>query len=116
MRTVLVVEDDLLVQDVTRNELEAAGYQVIVAANADEAIAVLEARRDIHLVFTDVHMPGSMDGAKLAVVVRDRWPPIHIIVTSGNERPVALPADAVFISKPHISDTVVAAIRMFDGM
>ena len=116
MRTVLVVEDDLLVQDVTRDELEAAGYQVIVAANADEAIAVLEARQDIHLVFTDVRMPGSMDGAKLAAAVRHRWPPVNIIVTSGTGRPLTLPANALFIPKPYLSVAVVASIRSFEGM
>jgi CheY-like chemotaxis protein len=116
MRTVLVVEDDLLVQDVTRDELEAAGYQVIVAADADEAIAVLEARQDIHLVFTDVRMPGSMDGAKLAAAVRHRWPPVNIIVTSGTGRPLTLPANALFIPKPYLSVAVVASIRSFEGM
>jgi len=63
--------------------IENAGFEVIQAGNGDEAIAILKARPDIHVVFTDIHMPGSMDGLKLARFVRDRWPPIKIIATSG---------------------------------
>ena len=63
--------------------IEKAGFEVIQAGNADEAIAILEARPDIHVVFTDIQMPGSMDGLKLARFVRDRWPPIKIVATSG---------------------------------
>lgn len=114
LKTVLVVDDDLLIQDITREELEEAGYQVIVASNADEAVAILEARQDIHLVVTDVEMPGSMDGLKLAAAIRDRWPPVHIIVTSGKLHPLTLPTNTLFIPKPHGRDAVVAAIRMLE--
>ena len=94
MATVLIVEDEFLVRNVLQIELEEAGYDVILADNADGAIAILEARADIHLVFTDIDMPGSMDGLKLAACVRDRWPPIHIIITTGNARPREIPANA----------------------
>ena len=87
MVTVLVVEDEFLIRQVLQIELEDAGYEVILADSADAAIAILEARSDIHLVFTDIDMPGSMDGLKLAACVRDRWPPIHIIITTGKARP-----------------------------
>jgi two-component system, response regulator PdtaR len=60
-----------------------AGFDVVEAGNADEAIAILEARPDIHVVFTDIQMPRSMDGLKLAEFVRGRWPPIKIAATSG---------------------------------
>jgi CheY-like chemotaxis protein len=60
-----------------------AGYDVVEAGNADEAIAILEARADIHIVFTDIQMPRSMDGLRLARFVRDRWPPIKLVATSG---------------------------------
>lgn len=63
--------------------VEASGFEVVEAGSAGEAIATLEARPDIHVVFTDVQMPGSMDGLKLARFVKDRWPPIKIITTSG---------------------------------
>jgi CheY-like chemotaxis protein len=64
--------------------VEAAGYRAVEASNADEAIAVLQARKDIRIVFTDINMPGSMDGLKLARAIRDRWPPIELILTSGH--------------------------------
>ena len=116
MPTVLVVEDEVLIREFIRDELEATGYNVIEARHADEAIAVLEARADIHLIFTDIDMPGSMDGLKLAAYVRDRWPPVHIIVTTGKSRPLTIPANALFISKPYRSETVVAAIRTFESI
>jgi two-component system, response regulator PdtaR len=114
--TVLIVEDDVLVREVVQIELEDAGYDVIVAGSADAAIAILETRMDIHLVFTDVDMPGSMNGLKLAACVRDRWPPVHIIITTGKERPQEIPANALFIPKPYLGQTVVDAIRTFEHM
>jgi two-component system, response regulator PdtaR len=80
---VLVVEDDVLLRLDAVDILKRAGYVVVQAGTADEAIAILEARPNIHVVFTDVQMPGSMDGLKLAKFVKDRWPPIKIIATSG---------------------------------
>jgi CheY-like chemotaxis protein len=113
MPTVLVVEDETLVRELVVEELEEAGYSVVVAINADQAIAILEARQDIHLVFTDIDMPGSMDGLKLAAAVRDRWPPVHIIITTGKVRPLEIPADALFIPKPYVGTNVIAAMRTF---
>jgi two-component system, response regulator PdtaR len=75
--TVLVVEDEPWVRLSVSEDLAEAGYDVLVAANADEAIEILERRRDIRLVFTDVDMPGSMDGLKLAAFISDRWPGAH---------------------------------------
>jgi CheY-like chemotaxis protein len=114
--TVLVVEDEFLVRDFLQNELEEAGYDVILADSADTAIAILESRADIHLVFPDVDMPGSMDGLKLAACVRDRWPPIHIIITTGNPRPLEIPANALFIPKPYLGRAVIDAMRTFENM
>jgi CheY-like chemotaxis protein len=116
MPTVLVVEDEGLIRDVVKGELEDAGYSVVVARHADAAIAILEARNDIHLVFTDIDMPGSMDGLKLAACVRDRWPPVHIIITTGKARPATIPANALFIPKPYVGRNVVAAMRTFENM
>lgn len=100
---VLVVEDEALVRMVTVEIVELAGYDVIEAADADEAVAILEARSDVVLVVTDVDMPGSMDGLKLAHAVRDRWPPIKLLVVSGQSRLTAaeLPVDARFLGKPY---------------
>ena len=64
------------------------GFTVYEAGNADEAIALLELHGDIRAVFTDIHMPGSMDGLKLAHYVRGRWPPVKFIITSGQARPL----------------------------
>jgi two-component system, response regulator PdtaR len=80
---VLIVEDEFLLRLDSAETIESAGFEVIQAANADEAIAILKARPDIHVVFTDIQMSGSMDGLKLARFVRDRWPPIKIEATSG---------------------------------
>lgn len=97
-------------------ELKGAGFDVVPAENADHAIAILEARQDIHLLFTDVDMPGSMDGLRLAAAVRDRWPPVHIIITSGKVRPPEIPANALFIAKPYLGRSLVAAMRTFENM
>jgi len=99
---VLIVEDEFLLRMDSAAAIEEAGFEVVEAANADEAIAILRRRSDIGVVFTDIQMPGSMDGLKLARLVRDRWPPIKIIATSGR---VALgegdlPEGGVFIAKP----------------
>jgi CheY-like chemotaxis protein len=82
--------------------IEEAEFDVIEASNADEAIAILEARPDITVLFTDIQMPGSMDGLKLAAAVKGRWPPIKIVATSGlvNVRPDDLPEGGRFLPKP----------------
>jgi CheY-like chemotaxis protein len=111
---VLIVEDEPLVRLCAVETVEGAGFEVIEAANADDAIRILESRTDIRVVFTDIHMPGSMDGLKLAHAVRNRWPPIKIIVTSGRERITEreLPAGGRFFAKPYdpvqIQDTLRA--------
>ena len=116
MSVVLVVEDETLISELVAEELEVTGYTVVIANDADQAIAMLEARQDIRLVFTDINMPGSMDGLKLADAVRDRWPPVHIIITSGKIRPMEIPANALFIPKPYVGENVVAAMRTFENM
>jgi two-component system, response regulator PdtaR len=113
---VLIVEDEFLLRMDSAVVMEEAGFEVVQAANADEAIAILGMRSDIEVVFTDIQMPGSMDGLKLAAAVRDRWPPIHIIITTGKDRPREIPANALFIPKPYLSRNVVAAMRTFENM
>ena len=116
MATILVVEDDILLSLDTSEALEDAGYDVIAAANADEAIKVLETRNDIRTIFTDINMPGSMDGLKLAAAVRDRWPPVNIIITTGMKAPTSdkLPANSIFIAKPYRNDKVLEAVHSFE--
>ena len=115
---VLVVEDELLLRTNAAEMTADAGFDVVEASNADQAIAILEARPDIHVVFTDIQMAGSMDGLKLAHFVRGRWPPIKIIATSGHFKiqDGDLPADARFIPKPYQSAQIVSAIRELTGM
>jgi CheY-like chemotaxis protein len=114
---ILIVEDELLLRLDSAETIEHAGFEVIQAANADEAIAILNARLDIHVVFTDIQMPGSMDGLKLARFVRNRWPPIKIVATSG--RVVVgnddLPVGSVFLPKPYRGAEVVATLRQLTG-
>ena len=100
---VLVVEDEFLLRMDAADMITAAGFEAITAANADEAIDILEVRRDITVVFTDIQMPGSMDGLKLARAVRGRWPPIKIIATSGHAhvRETDLPYGGRFLRKPY---------------
>ena len=114
---VLVVEDDYLIRLNAVELIENAGFDVIEATDADQAIEFLLARNDIRVVFTDVDMPGSMDGLKLAAAVRNRWPPIEIIVTSGKVTPApgSLPPRSRFIPKPYSADRLVDAIRAFAG-
>jgi CheY-like chemotaxis protein len=109
---ILIVEDEFLLR-LDSAEIESAGFEVIQAANADEAIAILKARPDIHVVFTDIQMPGSMDGLKLARFVRDRWPPIKIVATSVHVTVDEddLPAGSVFLPKPYRGAQVVATLR-----
>jgi CheY-like chemotaxis protein len=114
---ILIVEDEFLLRMDSAEVIERAGFEVIQAADADEAIAILTARSDIHVVFTDIQMPGSMDGLKLARFVRNRWPPIKIVATSGHVRIVAddLPAGSVFLPKPYRGAEVVAVLRELTG-
>jgi CheY-like chemotaxis protein len=93
--------------------LTHAGFRVVDAANADEAIAILESRRDIRVVVTDIQMPGSMDGLKLAATIGNRWPPIALIVTSGRilVPQQELPEGGHFLPKPYSSAGLVEAIQ-----
>jgi DNA-binding NtrC family response regulator len=109
---VLVVEDHALIRFNAIDLLETAGFEALEASNADEAISLLKTRADIVLVFTDVEMPGSMDGVKLAHFVRNRWPPVKLIVTSGKVIVEAshLPEGARFFPKPYNGDKMVEAV------
>ena len=109
---VLVVEDEILVRMAIVGELEDAGLTVFEAAHADEAIALLEAHPSINLLFTDVEMPGSIDGLKLAAAVRNRWPPVKIIVTSGQFKlsDSHLPQGSLFFPKPYLGSAIAAAL------
>lgn len=99
---VLVVEDEMLLRMRAVDIVEDAGFRPIEATNADEALSILESRSDISLLFTDIQMPGSIDGLKLAHAVHDRWPAIKIILVSGQVTPSDgdKPIDSRFFGKP----------------
>src|ERR1700761_7617841 len=110
---VLIVGDEFLFGMNATDIVADAGFEVVEAANADQAIEILEARRDITVIFTDIQMPGSMDGLKLARAVRGRWPPIKIIATSGHVGVVErdLPEGGRFLPKPYSPAQVTGVLR-----
>jgi CheY-like chemotaxis protein len=110
---VLVVEDEFLIRTYAVDVIKAAGFEVLEATNAEEAILILESRTDIRIVFTDIQMPGSMDGLKLAHAVRDRWPPVQIVATSGHQvvQESDLPAGSLFFPKPYSPEKVAQTLR-----
>lgn len=109
---VLVVEDSPLIRMGAIELVENAGYEALEATNADEAIQILESRSDIDLVFTDVQMPGTMDGVKLAHYIRERWPPVRLMVASGREiiEESSLPVGSRFFPKPYNDHTIADAM------
>jgi CheY-like chemotaxis protein len=112
---VLVVEDEFFSRLHAVDLVEAAGFRAIEASNADEAIAILEARKDIRIVFTDIDMPGSMDGLRLARAIRERWPPIELILTSGHVDVTDsdVPERGLFFSKPYRDKEISSALQKF---
>jgi CheY-like chemotaxis protein len=110
---VLIVEDENLVRFGAVAMVEEAGYEAISASDADEAIHILEARSDVRVLFSDIQMPGSMDGLGLVWVVRERWPPVALIVTSGKSDilDTDLPAGGRFIRKPYDRSQIETLLR-----
>jgi two-component system, response regulator PdtaR len=111
--TILVVEDEPLVRLVGSLLLSDAGFNVIEACNAEEALRVLEAGSDVRIVFTDVEMPGALDGLGLARCVHERWPSIGVIVTSGRCEPPRQKQGLteLFVAKPYASSTLMHKIE-----
>ncbi|HZC17600.1 MAG TPA: response regulator [Caulobacteraceae bacterium] len=100
---VLVAEDEILIRQLSVCELEGAGYRVIEAADAGQALAILETGIPVDVLFTDVNMPGEIDGIGLVRMVHQRWPDVGLIVTSGRVDITddELPGDGHFIPKPY---------------
>jgi two-component sensor histidine kinase/CheY-like chemotaxis protein len=115
---VLVVEDEMVLRMRAVDIVEDAGFTAVEAVNADEAISILEARSDISLLFTDIQMPGSMDGLKLAHAVHDRWPAIKIILVSGKVNPseAERPTDSRFFGKPLGVEEMTAQLQVMIGV
>ena len=110
---ILVVEDEAIIRMAAVDMLEQAGFAVVEAADADSAICMLELRNDVRAVFTDINMPGSLDGLRLAHAIRGRWPPIHLILTSGRlaASEADLPTNGRFIRKPYRAEDVIGTIH-----
>jgi len=109
---VLVVDDITLIRMGAVDLVQSAGYEALEAQDADEAIRILESRDDIDLVFTDVQMPGTMDGIKLAHFIRNRWPPVQLIVASGRDilEESSLPTGSQYFSKPYNDHAITDAM------
>jgi two-component sensor histidine kinase len=114
---VLIVEDEMILRMRAVDIVEDAGFHPIEAVNADQAISILESRSDISLLFTDIQMPGSIDGLMLAHAVHDRWPSIKIILVSGQVKPsdAERPADSRFFGKPLGDAQMVAELQTMIG-
>jgi len=116
-RVVLVVEDEMLLRMRAVDMVEDAGYLPVEAIDADEALAILQSRSDIALLFTDVQMPGSMTGLQLALAVHESWPRIKIILASGQLKlsKSEIPENSRFFGKPLDSGEMIAEIREMLG-
>ena len=114
---VLIVEDEMMLRMRVVDMVEDAGYVPVEAVDADEAMAILQSRSDIVLMLTDVQMPGSMNGLQLAHAVHERWPPIKIILASGQLKLSGsdIPQDSRFFGKPLQSDEIIAEMREMLG-
>ncbi|MEO6839171.1 MAG: response regulator [Bradyrhizobium sp.] len=114
---VLVVEDDMMLRMRAVDMVEDAGYTSVEAVDADEAFSILQSRSDIALLFTDIQMPGSMDGLQLAHAVHERWPHLKIILVSGQLElsGIQIPRDSRFFGKPLVSGQMIAEMQNMIG-
>jgi CheY-like chemotaxis protein len=110
---ILVVEDETLIRFWAAGLLEENGFSVLEAENAEAALKVLESRPDVKLLFTDVQMPGSLNGMELAREVHARWPHVLLVITSGRERPTRaeIPDDGRFVAKPYNAEELLGQVK-----
>lgn len=107
---VLVVDDEPMVRVIAVEGLEEAGFSVIEATSAEHALDMLHARRDVGALFTDINMPGALDGIALAKRVHELWPSVKIVVTSGRGLPGPVPDEGRFLRKPYSLDELAQVI------
>ncbi len=110
---VLIVEDEPLLRIHAATLIEEAGFATLEAGSADEAIKFLETDARIQIVFTDIDLPGGMDGIRLAAAIRHRWPPIELVLTSGHVKvsDADLPERGHFFSKPYDAGQLIRTLR-----
>lgn len=115
--TILVVEDEVLIRLMVCEELRDAGLKVIEAENADEALACLRAEIGVDLLFTDIRMPGSMDGVELARRALVNFPALKVLLTSGHVLPQEVPVGLPLLSKPYrLADAVLLILGVLDRL
>ena len=115
-KTIVVADDEPLVRLLVAGALTDAGFDVLEAGHAEEALRHLHSQfASIHLLFTDIHMPGEMTGLELACFVRETWPHIALLITSGQLPTEELPAGSVFLTKPYETEHVVAHAHSLIG-
>ena len=114
---ILVVEDEFLIRLAAVAILEQAGFEVLPAGSAEEALPLVPARADIAVLFTDINMPGRMSGLDLAFDMRRRWPAIGLLLTSSS-RPSDLKmlGGARFLAKPYLAEELVAGVKALTGL
>ena len=115
MTSILIVEDDVLTNEYLEFILQQAGYEVVSATSADEAAALLEVRDDVQLIVTDINLPGTMNGLKLAAAVKARRPAMNIIIVTGYGAPKGdeIPPGSLFVPKPYNARKMIEAVRHF---
>jgi CheY-like chemotaxis protein len=120
VHTILVVEDEVLIRLVLAEHLRGCGYRVIEAANGAEAIQVLESDQDVAILFTDVHLPGAIDGFSLSRWAKGLRPAVKVIITSGTERAAQQASDLCddepYLVKPYDPAALVRQIRRLVGL
>ena len=107
---VLVVEDEPLVRELAGIAISEAGFEVLEASNAEQALNILGSRSDVGVLCTDVDMPGALDGLELAALVHQRWPAIRLVVTSGRPLRAPVPDAGKFLSKPYSLDVLARTV------
>jgi DNA-binding NtrC family response regulator len=102
-RIVLIVRENLVLRVEVAETFKEAGFKVFQVETADEAILVLRREPMIPVVFTEIHLPGTMDGLTFAHYVRLRWPPTILLVASARIPQAILPSKARFVQKPYLA-------------
>jgi DNA-binding NtrC family response regulator len=108
---VLVVEDEPIIRMETVQMVKDAGYAALDAPNTDDAMTILEGRQDIHAVFTEIRVPGQLNGMELAHAIAKRWPLVRVVVTSGVPKADDFPADWRYVAKPYDGAQLTGALR-----
>ena len=110
---ILVVDDEALLRWYATDTLEENGFSVVEAKDAADALRVLESRKDVRLLFTDIQMPGNLDGLDLAREVHARWPHMLLVITSGQIKPAKfeIPDDGRFVGKPYRTEDLLAQVN-----